>query len=206
MQLVKSDITKKNADEMVQYSLQIEAAMKDNENFVEPTPKLVDVEEARTALQNSIAPAANGDRVAVALRNTLRRALGKLLVELCQYVNAASKGDRDVALTSGFPPAKEPRPIGLVGAPDNLVAQATDKRGDAHLRWKSRYGSRMKQVFVCSGDPNVEGNWELLGVTTKSTFMVTDLDPNKIYWFRVNAVCAAGITGYSDPTWVRAAA
>jgi hypothetical protein len=64
----------------------------------------------------------------------------------------------------------------------------------------------MKQVFVCSGDPNLEASWELIGVTTKSTFMVTDLDPSRIYWFRVNAVCAAGITGYSDPAWVRAAA
>jgi hypothetical protein len=206
MQLVKTDISKKNADEMVQYSLQIEDAMTGNTNFTDPTPKLTDIAAARTTLQASIAPAANGDRVAVALRNDYRRALGKLLVDLCQYVNAASKGDIKVALTSGFPASKPRDPIGLVGAPDNLVAQPTDKRGQAYLRWKSRYGSRMKQVFVCSGDPNVESNWELIGVTTKSTYLVTDLDPNKIYWFRVNAVCAAGITGYSDPAWVRAAA
>ena len=206
MPLVKSDITNKNADEMVQFSLQVEAAMATNANFTDPTPKVADVSAARTALQSSIAPAANGDRVAVALRNSNRRQLAKLLAELCQYVNAASNGDRNVALTSGFLAAKEPRPIGLVGAPDNLVAMPTNKRGEAVLRWKSRYGSRMKQVFVCSGDPNVEASWELIGVTTKSTFKVTDLDPSRIYWFRVNAVCAAGITGYSDPAWVRAAA
>jgi hypothetical protein len=206
MHLVKTDISKKNADEMVQYSLQIEAAMTGNANFAAPTPKLTDIATARTTLQASIAPAAHGDKVAVALRNSNRRALGQMLVELCQYVNAASNGVRDVALTSGFPAAKVPQPIGLVGAPTGLVAQPTVKRGQASLRWRSRYGSRIKQVYICSGEPKVESDWVLLGITTKSTYLVTDLDPAKIYWFRVNAVCAAGVSGYSDPAWVRAAA
>lgn len=206
MVLVKANIGRKNADELVQYSIIVESAMTGNANFADPTPKVVDITAAREALEAAIPPAAHGDRVAVAKRNSLAAELGKLLVSLCRYVNSASNGDRNVALTSGFPAAKVPAPIPLVEPPYNLTAQPTDKEGEALLRFRSHYGSRMKQIYATSGDPNVEANWELIGVTTKSRFLATHLDPNRFYWFRVNAVCAAGVSGYSDPAVCRAAA
>ncbi|MBL8000434.1 MAG: fibronectin type III domain-containing protein [Flavobacteriales bacterium] len=206
MNLVKADLSKKNADELVQYSIVVETAMNGNASFPDPSPKLSDITTARQKLEAAIPPAVNGDRVLVAKRNTLARELRDLLVAECQYVNSASNGDRDVALSSGFPAAKEPSPIGLVPPPTKLVARPTDKQGQALITFKCAYGSRMKQIYCTSGDPNVEANWELIGVTTKSRFLATDLDPNKFYWFRVNAVCAAGVSGYSDPAVVRAAA
>jgi hypothetical protein len=205
MVLVKADITKKNPDELIQFSLLVEAGMTANPNFADPTPKISDITAARVALEAAIAPAANGDRVAVAKRNTLSRELATLLVAECRYVNSASNGDRDVALSSNFPAAKTPSPIGLVPPPEKVAARATDRNGEVLVTFKSAYGSRMKQVFATSGDPNAEDGWELIGVTTKSRFLATDLDPMKFYWFRVNAVCAAGVSGYSDPAMGRAA-
>ncbi len=205
MVLVKADIQKKNADELVQFSIQVETSMTGNSSFPDPTPKIADITAARQALEAAILPAANGDRVAVALRNSLTRALGTLLVRECAYVNTASDGDRNVALSSGYPAAKEPTPIGLVPPPQKVVAKPTNKDGEVLVTFKCAYGSRMKQVYATSGDPNVEEGWELIGVTTKSRFLATNLDPMKFYWFRVNAVCAAGVSGYSDPAMGRAA-
>lgn len=205
MVLVKTDLQKKNPDELVQFSITVEVAMKSNTKFATPTPTIAEVTAARELLEESIPPAAGGDRTAIALRNTYFRNLGTLLVRLCGYVNVTSDGDLDVARTSAFPPAKQPAPIGLVAPPVLVEVRATDKTGQVYLRIKSAHGSRMKQVFATSGDPNVETGWELIGVTTKSTFLATDLDPNKFYWFRVNAVCAAGESGYSDPAVCRAA-
>lgn len=191
---------------MVQHSTVVETAMKNNPNFPEPTPSLAEVEEARLALVAAIPAAAYGDRVMVAKRNTARKALAKKLVDLCRYVNSACAGDRDVALGSGFLPAKSPEPTPLVDPPYNVTATATEKVGEARIRFRTHKGSKTKQIFATSGDPNVEEGWVLVGITTKSNFLATGLDPNKFYWFKVNAVCAAGISGFSDPAVVRAAA
>jgi hypothetical protein len=206
MVLVKADIQNKNASELCDYSEQVEAAMATNPKFPDPVPSLTEVAAARVLLNSAIAPAANGDRVAVALRNTRWYILANMLVRLCGYVNSASNGDRDVALTSAFVAAKKPTKLGLIGNPTDLVAKATEKRSEAALYWKSRHGSKMSQIFINSGDPNNEDGWELKMVTTRNRALITGLDPNKIYWFRVNTVCSAGITGFSDPAWVRAAA
>ncbi|MBL0128864.1 MAG: hypothetical protein IPP83_15720 [Flavobacteriales bacterium] len=206
MVLVKADIKKHNPDELVQFSIHVEAGMNGNLKFADPSPKLVDINTARLVLEAAIPVAANGDRVAVAKRNSAAHILGAMLSSLCRYVNSASNGDRDVALTSNFPAAKEPTPIPLVAPPFNLTAQPTEKGGEALLRFRTHYGSRTKQIYATTGDPNAATGWELIGVTTKSRFLATNLDSNKTTWFRVNAICSAGVSGYSDPAKCRAAA
>ena len=205
MVLVKANTQKMKADEMVQYSAVVETAMTTNPNFADPTPPLGDVTGARVALEAAIPSAAYGDRVMVAKRNTLRNVLSKKLVDLCRYVNSASSGDRDVALTSGFLAAKFPEPTPLVEPPYGLTAVPTSKVGEALVRFRTHRGSRTKQIFATSGDPNMESGWTLVVVTTKSSFLASNLESGKLYWFKVNAVCTAGISGYSDPAVMRAA-
>ncbi len=206
MAYVKADTGTMKADEMVQYSSVIEAAMTGNPKFADPTPSLAEVSDARVALAAAIPAAAYGDRVMVAKRNSARLVLSKKLVDLCRYVNSASNGDRDVALTSGFLPAKTPDPIPLVDPPYSVSAEPTTKAGQALVRYRTHHGSRTKQIFATTGDPNDESGWQLVGVTTKRSFLATNLDPEKYYWFKVNVICAAGVSGYSDPAVVRAAA
>ncbi len=205
MVLVKANTQTMNAADIVQYSDVVLKAMNANTNFADPTPPLATVGAARTALLAAIPEAAYGDRVKVALRNTLRKTLAKLMVDLCRYVNSASNGDRDVALTSGLQAAKIPVPTPLVEPPFGLTAQPTSKNGEALVRYRTHYGSRTKQIYATSVDPNVESGWALVGVTTKSSFLVSNLESGKLYWFKVNAVCASGVSGYSDPAVVRAA-
>ena len=178
--------------------------MANNGNFPEPTPKLTDVAAARVDLEASIPPAMNGDRVAVAKRNADAKHLGNLLVDLCRYVNSASNGDPNVANTSGFPAAKSPEPIPLVAPPFNVTAVPTSKDGEALVRFRSHRGTKSKQVYASSGDPNDQASFQLIGITTKARFLATGLDPDKTYWFRVTATFAAGVSGYSDPAKCRA--
>ena len=206
MTYVKADTGRMKADEMVQHSTVIEAAMTGNPKFADPTPSLDDLKDAREALSAAIPAAAYGDRVMVAKRNTARKALSKKLVDLCRYVNSACNGDRDVALESGFVAAKTPEPTPLVDPPYSVTAEATEKAGEARIRYRTHKGSKTKQIYATTGDPNMEEGWELVGVTTKSSFLAINLDPSKFYWFKVNAVCTAGVSGFSDPAKVRAAA
>jgi hypothetical protein len=206
MVLVKAGLARKNADEKVQISKLVESSMKGNANFTEPTPSLDSITAKREELEMAIPLAANGDRVAVARRNTLDRELSQLLVAECRYVNSASNGDRDVALTSGFVAAKTPQRGTLVAPPYNVWAHPTTKGGEALVRFSTHKGSRTKQIFITTEDPATEPVWKLAAVTTKNKCVIPGLDHTKYYWFRVNVVCAAGVSGFSDPAKCRVAA
>ncbi|MGB3525818.1 MAG: fibronectin type III domain-containing protein [Flavobacteriales bacterium] len=206
MALVKADLVNKNASEKVQISKLVESSMQANHHFVDPIPALAAITAKREALEGAIADAANGDRVALALRNTLDRELSQLLVAACGYVNCASNGDRDVALTSGFVAAKIPSPIPLVDPPYNVTAKPTTKRGEVMVRFKTHHGSRTKQIYMTTVDPATNPQWTQAAVTTKTQCLITGLDPDKFYWFRLNAVCTAGISGFSEPAKCRPAA
>ncbi len=206
MVLVKANLARKNADEKVQISIMVETSLKDNPHFAEPSPSLASITAKREELQAAIPLAMNGDRVLVARRNTLDRELSQLLVASCRYVNSASNGDRDVALTSGFTAAKRPTPKPLVPPPFNVWAHPTTKGGEARVRFKTHSGSRTKQIFITNEDPATEPVWKLAAVTTKNQVVIPGLDHTKYYWFRVNAVCAAGVSGFSDPAKCRVAA
>src|SRR5690606_21548837 len=104
--LVKAGLARKNAVELVQICKTVEASMAMNLHFKEPSPSLGVLAAKREELEEAIPLAVNADRVHVARRNTLARELRQFLVAECRYVNSASGGDRDVALTSGFPAAK----------------------------------------------------------------------------------------------------
>ncbi len=206
MALVKADLVNRNASEKVQISKLVESSMLANPHFADPIPAIAAITAKREALERAIPLAANGDRVALALRNTLDRELSQLLVAACGYVNCASNGDRDVALTSGFVAARTPSRIPLVDPPFNVSAKSTTKRGEVMVRFSTHYGSRTKQIYTTTEDPATNPVWKQAAVTTKTQCLITDLDPDKFYWFRLNAVCTAGISGFSEPARCRPAA
>ena len=206
MALVKADLLNKNASEKVQISILVESSMHANPHFVEPIPALAAITAKREALEAALLLAANGDRVALARRNTLDRELSQLLVAACGYVNCASNGDRDVALTSGFVAARTPSRIPLVEPPFNVTARSTTKRGEVMVRFRTHQGSRTKQIYVTTEDPATSPEWKQVAVTTKTQCLITDLDTDKFYWFRLNAVCTAGVSGFSEPAKCRPAA
>ena len=206
MVLVKAGLERKNAEEKVQMSKRVESSLGTNIHFAEPVPPVASITAKREELEAAIPPAANGDRVAIAKRNTLDRELSQLLSAACRYVNSACNGDRDVALTSGFEAAKPSTRIPLVAPPYDLRVHSTTIGGQAQVRFKTHHGSRTKQIFITTEDPATEPEWKLAVVTTKNKCVIEGLDPSKYYWFRVNAVCAAGVSGFSDPAMCRVAA
>lgn len=204
MLLVKANTKDKAAATIAQICIVVENAMKNNGHFTSPKPGLAMVTAARENLERSIALSMHGDRVAMARRNSDIKQLVQLLADLCRYVNSASNGDRDVALTSGFEAAKPSSPIPLVQPPYKVTAQPTSKAGEVLVRFRTHHGTKSKQVYACSGDPNDQTNYQLIGVTTKMNFLATGLDPNKFYWFKIRSICSAGISGFSDPAKCRA--
>ena len=55
------------------------------------------------------------------------------------------------------------------------------------------------------GDPNIEAGWKLVVQTSKNRLVVEDLQTDKPYYFRVNAIGTAGVGPASDSAQSKAA-
>ncbi|MBL0126011.1 MAG: fibronectin type III domain-containing protein [Flavobacteriales bacterium] len=108
-------------------------------------------------------------------------------------------GDELKILSTGFELRKQPEPIGPLHAPTDFEARTGALPGTIDLRCKPVKGAYYYQFFVNPTDPDVEGQWTLLALTSRASFEATALDPAKHYWFRVNALGAAGASPFSDP-------
>ncbi len=64
---------------------------------------------------------------------------------------------------------------------------------------------RYYHIYRCSNDPALEGDWSLVGISSRAAHMVTDLDGGRFYWFRITAVGTVGEGAASDVVMKRAA-
>ena len=61
------------------------------------------------------------------------------------------------------------------------------------------------RLFICSGDPNVEANWSFHSATSKNRILLTGMESQQPYHFRVVAVGTAGASPKSDYATAKAA-
>ena len=122
--------------------------------------------------------------------------LDDLIVQLATYVENIAKGDPEVILLSGFDLAQEPTPIGELPPPENLRTSATDIEGQLRLKWGAVRGAK-SYIVECAQSAN--GPWTQVTVTARANHSVDGLTAGTKYWFRVRAVGAAGMSGWSDP-------
>ena len=80
--------------------------------------------------------------------------------------------------------------------PQNLLGIATDIEGQTKLKWNLVRGAK-SYIVECATSP--DGPWVQVTVTTRISCLATNLTPGTKYWFRVRAVGAAGLSGWSDP-------
>ena len=139
------------------------------------------------------------------LRRIAEGELDALVAQLCLYVNNAAAGDPAVAVTSNFPLIKRSTPSGRLPAPANAHARLTDVAGEVDLKWDLVEYSRNYHVQICSTDPTVQANWSLVGISSKTSYTVSNLEGGKIYWFRITAVGTLGEGAASDVVMKRAA-
>lgn len=205
MKLIKAGLTRLKPAQVVAKSEYVETGMTGNANFPTPTPTLVEVTAARTQLVSALAAAESGAHADIAKKNEAVRTLRDLLTKLARYVNSAAGGDVDKAVSSGFELAKRPEPIDKLEAPQELNARMSSYEGRLDLRWQRVRGARMYQVYMCSGDPAVLANWQVVGVSSKTRHTVSDLAANTFFNFRVTALGRVGEGPASEVVTAKAA-
>ena len=180
--------------------------MTGNPNFTTPVPALADVTTAADALETAInAHDLNPGPGELIDRNLAFDAVKDLLTDLGGYVQAATNGDLEKIKSAGCGTRKSNSPVGQLPAPKDLVASPTAYAGRLELQWGGVKGRSNYWVETCDGDPKVEDNWTMMTVTGKNRHTADGLESNKVYYFRVKALGAAGASPVSDITSAKAA-
>ena len=202
---IKANVSRLNAEQLAAKSAYVEAEMANNQNFSQPTPTLQEVAAAREALQEAIVAAKSRARADIAVRNARTLTLRNLLSNLARYVNTASTGDEEKALSSGFELSRRPEPSTHLAPPSGLDVRVSDFEGCIDLRWKVVDDARMYQVYINDGEPSDPTRWSMVAVSSRTGTRITDLVPGKFDSFRVTALGRIGEGPASDVVSGRAA-
>jgi hypothetical protein len=180
--------------------------MTGNPSFATPVPALPGVTTACDTLEAAIAAFQENPGPRERSERTQAFDVVKgMYLDLCGYVQAASNGSLPIIESAGMEVKKSNTPFGQLPAPLRVRAKATVYPGVLEVLWGGVAGRSGYNLFICSGDPSVEANWSQLVFTTRNRFTVEGLSSFRTYYFRVNAVGAAGASGMSDLAWATAA-
>jgi len=206
MATVKLGLKGLSATETVAYAQGLHDAVLANvATFATPTPTMAALQQAIDDLAAANAAVeANRGRLEYKARREALVELRELVKQLAGYVQMASGGDPAIIGLSSFAVVKRGSRIGELDPPVNLGSRPTSLSGRVALKWKPEKGADLYHVYMsATNDPFT---WELIGVTTKSSFDADTLAPLRFYWFAVTAIGAAGETSKSEPALCLAAA
>ncbi|MCZ4410350.1 fibronectin type III domain-containing protein [Cryomorphaceae bacterium 1068] len=206
MAKLKLGIAKLNTSDLIFYCLSVESSMNGNAHFPDPSPTLAEIAVKREKLEALDIKSSDGDRIAIANRNTVTDELKNMLRKLSLYVSFMAEGDANVILTSGFDIRKEANETAPLQRPESLMAKRTDYGGMVKLKWKPVVNSVSNHVEMTTTDPNDQNSeWATVGITSKSKINIGNLTPGTYYWFRVKAYGRRHESPFSDPALIMAA-
>jgi len=204
--IVKLGHTRVSFEALTDMSRTNVSKMTGNPAFATPIPSLADVTAAADRLDKAVQ---NYDfsrsRLDKQERDFAFADLKGLRQDLGGYVQTISNGDAELITSAGFETVAARKPIGPLPAPGDVRALVRPYPGSLEVRFSGVRGRNAYQVYICSGDPLVEANWKLHTLTSKNRLVVDGLESNVTYYFRVEALGAAGWSPMSDITSAKAA-
>ncbi len=173
--------------------------------FTTPSPTLAALDTAKEGLLKATAGAIDGGRSAHQAKRDSFRTLKSMLKQLAEYVANVANGDAQLIINGGFEVRAERKPSHIPAAPAKLEALTPDVANAVKIEWKGEQSVRLYQVQMSTTDPAVTPAWTLVTLTSKRQHTVPDLEPYRMYWFRIIAVNTAGESLPSDVLMARAA-
>jgi hypothetical protein len=186
------------SDEALEVKVQsIIKNMTNNASFPALIPELDAVSQAFTAFQAALVAQRTGTKRETAVKNDLRA----VLIEACRYlanvVDAKSKGDLGILLSSGFDARKEPTAAGRVEKPNGLQVTLTSLPGSVKVSIGKVAGAALFMFQYALAPVTGETEWKSISSTTR-TKIIDNLEQGKQYAFRVGAAGPDPEVIYSD--------
>jgi hypothetical protein len=164
--------------------------MENNPIFPNPPSALAETKKLLPELQSAVGDAKGRDLEAVALKNKLKAEVIALLTVLAEYVTVTCKGDRLNLLSSGFPisGASSTR-IDQVISP--LEVEIGPVGGASTSLLKRLRGARIYMHQYTTEPPASDTVWHS-EMSKFSYHTFNGLTSMARYWFRIEAISAAG--------------
>ena len=194
--LVKLNISSITADKMLtRLSLHI-AMLTGNANFPRTNPSIAELQTMWGDLKAAIDAVNAGNHALIPHRNNLLTDAEDMIRKLSYDIQNQSNGDFEKIKSSGFDVRKDKSPSYLPAQPANLKSAAIGN-GKIRLRWKSLPNADM---YVMESAPNpVSGPWAVVDTSTRASFVIENLSPGQLYYFRVFGANSIGNGNPSDP-------
>jgi hypothetical protein len=170
-------------------------AMTGNPSFPSPSPSLVKVVAALSALRDAEVAALASTRGTVAVRNDKRAELVSLLARLREYVEGVADDNPEMAAsiiesagmrvkkaTAASKPSFDVKP-GAVAGSVRLVVRAAAKEARYEWAWSDDDGD----------------TWRPAPATLQAKTVISGLPSESTCWFRYRAVTRRGGTDWSEP-------
>jgi hypothetical protein len=167
----------------LRYSVDLESGLTNNTYFTNLTPTLDQLKTAQTEYSVALGAAANRGMEEVAVKNEKKAALLSIIRAMVNGINYIADGDRVKLATVGLPMSKEPAPR-VLGTPAPKVSLGTNP-GVAILSTPAVNGA-VSYIHQCTADP-AGNNWNEK-IVSSSRFQFENLEPGKVYYFRLIAV------------------
>ena len=175
---------------MATESLKIQTGFTDNIYFPTPTPSLDDYSAAVGDFLSKLGKAGTRDLNAIAAKNESRKVLIDLSTLLGVYATLTANGNQDMLLSTNLPQRKQPQPV-VLGKPSNFRCTNGINPGELLLKIDTMHGVASFN-FMYTQYPIQEGaTWTTVS-SSKSTCLISGLEPGKKYAFRVAAIGTNG--------------
>lgn len=167
-----------------------------NPFFPSPDVPLSEVKIALDLFEAAIIAAADGGSAAKSAMHDAEKKVTLMFKNLAHYIDRIANGDETIILSSGFNISKQP----VFLAKDALRVTDSAHSGSAVLD-ASTYPRAASYIWKMAKGvmPTTENGYELISVTTRSTYTVYGLTPATYCYFIVAAVTPDGITEFCAP-------
>ena len=170
--------------------------MSNNQLFPTPDVSMLDAQKVVDALDKAILAAADGGHLAISAMNDAIAAADAVFRILAAYVERIALGDETTILSSGFHFSKQP----VFANKETLVAKDGSHSGSVLLD-TIRVDRGVTYVWqMYKGKlPDNDSDWVQIGITTQTSFEISNLEIATKYYFRVAAVTPDGIQDFCAP-------
>lgn len=197
MAILKKGLSRLNTTELLAKAGFIAERMTGNPAFPSPTPTLITVGEAITALQTAHVDSLEGGLTAIATRRVREAELRLLLNQVAGHVSSLAEGNELAILSSGFTVVRAGTPSPEPTSPVDVRVSISEHVGRADLRW-SAVDVAVSYHTQWTSDPTNEELWKLVAVSTRAQSKVTGLSSGRVAYFRIAAIGTAGMGPWSQ--------
>lgn len=202
MAKVKLGLDDLSPEDNIAQAHRIKTGLTGNANFPDPDPTLTDYGTLITTAETKVGAydtAQSAADTALSARDDAIAALNLGTTSLGDYVQLKSKGDKTKIESSGILVRADAAPLTVTRVLD-LVLSEGDDAGTLDIVWKPVKGAKSYEIWLTTGDPNVEANWALKQTSSKSSDRLTGLTSGAKAWARVRAIGGNNQKGpFSDP-------